>query len=108
MTIPAGIQDGHAERIAGQGEPGEGGGPAGDLIVVLHVKEHEVFTRYGDDLLMQTRISFRQAVTGDEVQIPTITGEAELEALRDDHDALVKAGGRSAPHPAPARRSCGP
>ena len=76
ITIPAGIQDGHAERIAGQGEPGEGGGPAGDLIVVLHVKEHEVFTRYGDDLLMQTRISFRQAVTGDEVQIPTITGEA--------------------------------
>lgn len=75
ITIPAGIQDGHAERIAGQGEPGEGGGPPGDLIVVLHVKEHEVFTRYGDDLLMQTRISFRQAVVGDEVKIPTITGE---------------------------------
>lgn len=76
ITIPAGIQDGHAERIQGQGEPGEGGGPAGDLVVVLHVKEHAVFTRYGDDLLMQTRISFRQAVTGDEVKIPTITGKS--------------------------------
>lgn len=76
ITIPAGIQDGHAERIPGQGEPGEGGAPPGDLIVVLHVKEHAVFTRYGDDLLMQTRISFRQAVTGDEVHIPTITGES--------------------------------
>ena len=76
ITIPAGIQDGHAERIPGQGEPGEGGGPPGDLIVVLHVKEHAVFTRYGDDLLMQTRISFRQAVTGDDVDIPTITGES--------------------------------
>lgn len=76
ITIPAGIQDGHAERIPGQGEPGEGGAPPGDLIVVLNVKEHDVFTRYGDDLLMQTRISFRQAVTGDEVHIPTITGES--------------------------------
>lgn len=42
---------------------------------MLHVKEHEVFTRYGDDLMMQSRISFRQAVTGDELEIPTITGE---------------------------------
>ncbi len=75
ITIPAGIEHGHAERIPGQGEPGEGGAPPGDLIVVLHVQEHEVFTRYGDDLLMQTRISFRQAVMGDEVDIPTIIGE---------------------------------
>jgi molecular chaperone DnaJ len=75
ITIPAGIEHGHAERIPGQGEPGEGGAPPGDLIVVLHVQEHPVFTRYGDDLLMQTRISFRQAVVGDEVEIPTITDE---------------------------------
>lgn len=75
ITIPAGIEHGHAERIAGQGEPGDGGGPPGDLIVVLHVKDHPVFTRYGDDLLMQTRISYRQAVIGDEVEIPTITGD---------------------------------
>lgn len=75
ITIPAGIESGHTERIPGQGEPGEGGGPPGDLVVVLHVKEHDVFTRYGDDLLMQSRISFRQAVMGDELEIPTITGE---------------------------------
>jgi molecular chaperone DnaJ len=76
LTIPAGIESGHTERIAGQGEPGEGGGPPGDLVVVLHVKEHDVYTRFGDDLLMQSRISFRQAVLGDEIEIPTITGEA--------------------------------
>lgn len=76
LTIPPGVESGHTERIAGQGEPGDGGGPAGDLVVVLHVKEHEVFTRYGDDLLMQSRITFRQAVSGDEIEIPTITGEA--------------------------------
>lgn len=76
IAIPAGIESGHAERIPGQGEPGEGGGPPGDLIVVLHVKEHDLFARHGDDLLTQTRISFHQAVTGDEVEIPTITGES--------------------------------
>lgn len=76
ITIPAGIESGHTERISGQGEPGDGGGPPGDLVVVLHVKEHDVFTRHGDDLLMQSRISFRQAVLGDEIDIPTITGES--------------------------------
>ena len=75
LTIPAGIESGHTERIAGQGEPGEGGAPPGDLVVVLHVKEHDVYTRFGDDLLMQSRITFRQAVAGDEIEIPTITGE---------------------------------
>lgn len=75
ITIPAGIESGHTERIVGQGEPGDGGGPPGDLVVVLHVKEHDVFTRHGDDLLMQSRISFRQAVLGDDIDIPTITGD---------------------------------
>ncbi|MGC4017259.1 MAG: molecular chaperone DnaJ [Luteolibacter sp.] len=75
LTIPPGIESGHTERIVGQGEPGDGGGPPGDLVVVLHVKDHDVFTRFGDDLLMQTRITFRQAVAGDEIEIPTITGE---------------------------------
>lgn len=75
LQIPPGIQDGHAERIQGQGEPGVGGGPPGDLVVVIHVAEHAVFTRVDDDLLMQTRITFRQAVLGDTIEVPTIWGE---------------------------------
>lgn len=75
ITIPAGIEAGHTERISGQGEPGDGGGPPGDLVVVVHVREHDVYTRFHDDLMMQTRVSFRQAVMGDEIEIPTITGE---------------------------------
>ncbi|MCY2956676.1 MAG: molecular chaperone DnaJ [Planctomycetota bacterium] len=75
IQIPAGIEHGHVERMGGQGEPGTGGGEAGDLVVVIHVQEHAVFLRNGDDLLMQTRIGFRQAVLGDEVAVPTITGE---------------------------------
>jgi molecular chaperone DnaJ len=103
LTVPAGIESGHTERIAGQGEPGEGGGPPGDLVVVLHVKEHDVFTRFGDDLLMQTRITFRQAVMGDEIEIPTITGESVAmqipagtqpgEKLRVRHHGLPRADG---------------
>ena len=75
LQIPPGIEEGHVERIRGQGEPGHGGGPSGDLIVVVHVKPHDVFTRHGDDLLATARIRFRQAALGDQVEIPTITGE---------------------------------
>ena len=75
LTIPAGIEEGHVERIGGQGEPGERGGPAGDLVVVVHVKQHEYFRRDGDDLHAVSRVRYRQAVLGDEVDIPTITGE---------------------------------
>jgi len=75
LTIPAGIEEGHVERIHGQGEPGQGGAPSGDLVVVVHVAQHEFFTRHGEDLLAQAKISFAQAVLGDSVEIPTITGE---------------------------------
>lgn len=75
LTIPAGIEEGHVERIHSQGEPGQGGAPAGDLVVVVHVQPHEIFTRHGEDLLAQAKISFAQAVLGDSVDIPTITGE---------------------------------
>ncbi len=75
LTIPPGIEEGHVERIAGQGESGERGGPSGDLVVVVHVKQHEWFRREGDNLCAVTRIRYRQAVLGDEVEIPTITGE---------------------------------
>lgn len=75
ITIPAGIGEGHVERIPGQGEPGENSGPPGDLVVVIHVQNHPIFTRRGDDLLAQAKISFRQATLGDTVDLPTITDE---------------------------------
>ncbi|MHC5063020.1 MAG: molecular chaperone DnaJ [Planctomycetota bacterium] len=75
ITIPAGIEEGHVERIVGQGEPGDKGGPPGDLVVVIHVEPHQIFTRHGDDLLAQITTRYRQAVLGDSVELPTITGE---------------------------------
>lgn len=78
ITVPPGIADEQVSRIQGQGEPGQDGGPPGDLVVVLHVRPHAIFVRNGDDLLLQTHIGYRQAVLGDEIEVPTITGEAAM------------------------------
>lgn len=75
ISIPAGIEEGHVERIPGQGEPGNGGAPPGDLVVVIHLRPHDIFIRQGDDLVAQASIRFRQAVLGDSIEVPTITGE---------------------------------
>lgn len=75
IQIPPAIEEGHVERVLGQGEPGDFGGPPGDLVVVIHVEPHPLFIRAGDDLLTQGRISFRQAVLGADLELPTITGE---------------------------------
>ena len=75
VSIPAGIEDRHVQRIGGEGEPGENNGPPGDLVVVINIEPHEAFSRHGDDLLTQTTIGYRQAVLGDSVEIPTLTGE---------------------------------
>lgn len=75
IRIPAGIEEGHVERIPGQGEPGEHGGPPGDLVVVVHVEPHEYFHRDGDDLIARASVSFRQAALGDTVDVTSITGD---------------------------------
>lgn len=75
ISIPPGIEEGHVERVAGQGEPGEGGAPPGDLVVVIHVHPHDVFVRDGDDLHARVTVSFRQAVIGDSVELQSLTGE---------------------------------
>ncbi len=74
VKIPPGVDTGTTLRLAGQGEPGQGGGPPGDLLVVIHVKEHEFFHRDGLDLYCEIPITYAQAVLGAEVEIPTLTG----------------------------------
>ncbi|MGN1387587.1 MAG: molecular chaperone DnaJ [Bacillus sp. (in: firmicutes)] len=78
VKIPAGIDDGQQLRVAGQGEPGVNGGPAGDLYVVFHVKEHEFFERDGDDVYCEVPLTFTQAALGDEIEIPTLHGKVQL------------------------------
>jgi molecular chaperone DnaJ len=78
VKIPAGVDTGSQLRLRGEGEPGENGGPSGDLFVVIHIKEHAFFTRDDDDLVCQIPISFVQAALGDTLKIP-ILGEEEDE-----------------------------
>jgi molecular chaperone DnaJ len=78
LRIPAGVDTGSRLRSVGNGEAGLRGGPPGDLYVVLHVRPHEIFHREGDDLLCEVPVSFVQAALGAEIEVPTLTGKAEI------------------------------
>lgn len=76
--IPAGVEEETRIRFSGLGEAGTNGGPAGDLYVVLHVKDHPFFERKGNDLHCVVPISFTQAALGAEIKVPTLEGEHTL------------------------------
>ncbi len=75
VRIPPGVDNGSRLRIPGEGEAGEWGGPPGDLYLIIHVKEHEIFKRDGSDLYCDLPVRFAQVALGDEVKVPTIYGE---------------------------------
>jgi molecular chaperone DnaJ len=76
--IPAGVDTGDRIRLAGEGEAGEHGGPAGDLYVQVQVKDHEIFTRDGANLYCEVPISFPAACLGGELEVPTLNGKVLL------------------------------
>ncbi len=78
LRIPGGVDTGSRLRSLGNGEAGLRGGPAGDLYVILHVKPHEIFQREGDDLLCDVPVGFVQAALGTEIEVPTLSGKAEI------------------------------
>lgn len=78
LKIPAGIEDGSRLRSSGNGEAGIRGGRAGDLYVVIHIKEHEIFEREEENLYCEVPIPFVTATLGGEVKVPTLEGKASL------------------------------
>ena len=74
VNVPAGVEDGTRIRLAGEGEAGLRGGPAGDLYIFLSVKPHPFFQRDGADLHCRVPISFVQAALGGEFNVPTLDG----------------------------------
>jgi molecular chaperone DnaJ len=78
VDIPAGVDTGMRVRIGGEGEPGEGGGPRGDLYLYIEVEPDEIFERDGRDILCDVPISFAQAALGATIRVPTLNGEADL------------------------------
>jgi len=78
LKIPAGIEDGSRLRSVRNGEAGIRGGPPGDLYVVIHIKEHEVFEREGENLFCEVPVSFVSAALGGEIAVPTLDGRASV------------------------------
>ena len=78
VQIPAGIHDGQAVRVRGEGEPGEDGAQRGDLHCYVRISPHPFFERHNNDLVCRMPISFTQASLGAKVEVPTLTGKGEL------------------------------
>ncbi|MGB0955598.1 MAG: molecular chaperone DnaJ [Panacagrimonas sp.] len=78
VKVPAGVDTGDRIRLNGEGEPGEKNAPAGDLYVQINVRPHEFFERDGPDLHCVVPISFVTAALGGELEVPTLTGRAQL------------------------------
>ena len=79
LRIPPGVDTGTRMRVSGEGEPGLRGGRSGDLFVVLEVREHSLFQRDGDHIHCELPIDFVTAALGGKIDVPTVTGKAELE-----------------------------
>ncbi len=78
LTVPAGTRDGQVLRLKGKGGPGIGGGPAGDALVEIGVKPHPLFTREGNDILVELPITLDEAVLGGKVEVPTVSGRVAM------------------------------
>ncbi|RUO59415.1 molecular chaperone DnaJ [Pseudidiomarina insulisalsae] len=78
VKIPAGVDTGDRIRLNGEGEAGEMGAPAGDLYVQVHVREHPIFKRDGNNLYCEVPLSFTHAALGGEIQVPTLEGKVKL------------------------------
>ncbi len=75
VNIPAGVEDGTRIRLAGEGEAGLRGGPAGDLYIFLSIRPHAIFQRDGADLFCRVPLGLASAALGGEIEVPTLTGE---------------------------------
>ena len=100
LRIPPGVDTGTRLRVGGEGEPGPNGGPAGDLYVVLDVKEHPFFERRGADLYCTIPLSIAQASLGTELQVPGLGGEEKLKIPEGTQSgAVFRIKGKGLPDP---------
>jgi molecular chaperone DnaJ len=89
VKIPAGVDTGDRIRLSGEGEAGRNGGPAGDLYVEVHVREHEIFERDGEHLSCEVPVSFATAVLGGSVEVPTLDGHVSLKIPSETQSGRV-------------------
>jgi curved DNA-binding protein len=89
VKIPPGVRDGQRIRLAGQGGKGAGGGPAGDLYLVVRVREHPFFKRDGEDIPVELPVTLEEALLGAEVVIPTLKGRVTLKIPPETQNGRV-------------------
>ncbi len=78
IDIPAGVQDGNYMTLSGEGNTGKRKGETGDLIVIFKEQNHKIFTRSGNDVIVTCVITWPQAVLGDEIEVPTLSGKVSF------------------------------
>ena len=89
VKVPAGVDSGDRIRLSGEGEAGANGGPAGDLYVEVHVKEHAIFEREGANLSCEVPVSFVTAALGGSIEVPTLQGNVVLKIPTETQSGRV-------------------
>src|SRR5574340_412568 len=98
VRIPPGVEDGQRIRLAGQGEAGLRGAPAGDLYVTVHVRPDKVFGRDGDDLTVTIPVSFTELALGTTLSVPTLDGKVGVRVTKGTADGrILRVRGRGVP-----------
>jgi molecular chaperone DnaJ len=98
VRVPPGIHDGQAVRVRGEGEPGERGAPHGDLHCYIRVRKHAFLERQDNNLVCHVPISFTQASLGAKVEVPTLTGKAEVKIpAGTQHGTVFRLAGEGLP-----------
>jgi molecular chaperone DnaJ len=100
IKVPAGVDSGMRLRMAGHGDAGEGGGPAGDLYVYITVAPHDIFQREGDDVSIELPLSFSEAALGCKKELPTPQGTTARIAIPEgtQHGKIFRVRGEGAPN----------
>ncbi|MGE5604024.1 MAG: molecular chaperone DnaJ [Nitrososphaerales archaeon] len=98
VTIPPGVDDGMRIRLTNEGEPGERGGPAGSLFIVLSVKPHPLFQRQDNDIILELPVNIVQAALGAEIEAPTVDGTEKITVKPGtQHGDVIRLKGKGVP-----------
>ncbi len=98
IDIPEGVQDGNYMTMSGEGNAGKQGGGRGDLIVIFKEKDHSIFTRSGNDIVVSCVVSWPQAVLGDEIEVPTLSGKVSFKLnAGTEHGKIYRLRGKGLP-----------
>ena len=99
VKVPPGVDTGTRLKLTGEGEPGEHGGPPGDLYVVVHVQEHPIFIREDTEVICEVPIGFTQAALGATIEVPTLDGKVKMKIPSGTQSGKVfRLRGKGIPH----------